>query len=102
MAPSREMQPLGQVNVGTEVECPREAGDDEYERCKVKSLDSATGILDLDFGDGFVRKGVSVSEIKFLETSFPPQPAAPSTPAPAGRRSDVPVYWRAFKSRFKR
>ena len=65
-AMSKQMVPMGRLNVGTEVECPREAGD-EFERCHIKSIDVASGSLELDYGDGFMRKGVPFSDIKFIE-----------------------------------
>jgi len=76
MAP-KEMRPLGRLTEGTEVECAREAGD-EYEACRVKSLDASSGRLDLDFGDGFVRRNVPVAEVKFLEANLDQAGATPA------------------------
>ena len=64
------LKPLGRLTPGTEVEAPREPGDDEYERCKIKSFDSMTATVDLDFGGGFVRRSVPLGEIKYIESNL--------------------------------
>ena len=69
---------MGQLNVGTVVECKREDDDDdEYELCTVKALDSKTGLLVLAFNDGFVRKGVPVQDVKIIEGNLTPKEAPP-------------------------
>lgn len=68
---------MGQLNIGTVVECTREDDDDELEQCTVKALDSSTGLLDLAFGDGFVRKAVSVQAVKIIESNLTPKEAPP-------------------------
>ena len=46
--------------------------DDEYELCRVKSLNAATGKLELSFPDGFVRRNVDMSTVRFLPNSLTP------------------------------
>ena len=50
-----------------EVEALREDGDEEYEQCTVKALDSTTGLMTLSFPDGFLRQNVPVSTVRFLD-----------------------------------
>ena len=86
--PPSQMRPLGKLIVGTEVEAPREKGDDEYEKCTIKALDSLTGLLDVDFGDGFVRKAVPVAEIKFIEANLGPKLETTYSDAPLVPKKD--------------
>ena len=77
------MKKLGHVNVGSAVEAAREQDDDEFEPCKVRNMYPQQGLVDLTFADGFVRKSVPLSELKFLEA------ASASTDASAAHEADA-------------
>ena len=65
VAPGQQLKKVGKIDVGTVVMAPREEGE-EFERCTVRILDSATGMLDLAFEDGFLRKNVDVATVGIL------------------------------------
>ena len=74
---------VGSVAVGDEVAAQREDGDDEeYERCTIRSVNAKAPLLELDFGDGFIRKNVPVEKIKFIgQTKTPASKPVPTVAA---------------------
>ena len=114
------LQKIGRIVPGTVVEASREEGEEDYERATVKAIDATSAFLDLDFGDGFVRKRVSVASVKFLsdeatpaaEDVAPPEaaedaayaaevgPTLPLPPTPEDLEADAEckyAYIRAYK-----
>ena len=62
---------MARVNVGTVVEAERDGGDGDFERCTIKALDMASATVSVLFEGGFVREGVPLSSLKWLDNGPP-------------------------------
>lgn len=62
--PGQNLKKVGKIDIGTTVMAPREADDDEFEECTVRSIVTSQGLLDLAFADGYVRKRVDVATVR--------------------------------------